>query len=390
MYLKEQFLKRLNENILELEKLGLISKEVKDQFLKKRQENKNIEQRINILNKKKNMGSQIKNKSEKADQLKKERKDAIILKKKILHELEQIFFNCPNLPLPATPLEKTNIIFHKEIDFIPVGLKKYTSFLDTSNLSKVKHCESLNLVLLQDDVADLQDSLIYFMKESAVKNGFSLLGNLPLLIPKKTLFCTGHLPKFESTLFKIENLAEELYLTPTGECSVLLSLQDKKIKTYNYVCETDCFRLEKGSRAHLKHFARVNQFKKVELVSFYLGNDEKQLKKLLNWVSPILEKLELEYRFVELPIFDLPFSSAKTIDIEVFYPISQVWVEVSSVSVTTFFQTERLNIKSFKNELLKASNASGFALPRIICALLERFQKEDGSIDFKQIKSNIS
>ena len=197
------------------------------------------------------------------------------------------------------------------------------------------------------------------------------------------------LPKFEEELFKCRD--DDLYLIPTAEVSVtnlhreeILSPGTLPIK---YVAYSPCFRREAGSYGKdVKGIIRQHQFNKIELVKFCEPDKSyAELEALTNDAEKVLQKLGLPYRVVELCTADLGFASAKTYDIEVWFPSENQYREISSCSNFESFQARRAAIryrsqKEAKPEYVHTLNGSGLAVGRTFAAILENFQQKDGSV----------
>jgi seryl-tRNA synthetase len=181
---------------------------------------------------------------------------------------------------------------------------------------------------------------------------------------------------------------EKLYLIPTAEVpitnlyrDVILKEDDLPVKNVGY---TPCFRREAGSwGAHVRGLNRLHQFDKVEIVRIHRPEESYQaLEEMTAHVRGLLEKLELPYRVLRLCGGDMGFTSALTFDLEVYSAAQQKWLEVSSVSNFETYQANRLKLrykdKNNQTQLLHTLNGSALALPRIMAALLENNQGEEG------------
>jgi seryl-tRNA synthetase len=189
---------------------------------------------------------------------------------------------------------------------------------------------------------------------------------------------------------------DELYLIPTAEVPVTNLhmnevLEGKELPVY-YAAYSGCFRREAGSYGKdVKGLNRLHQFNKVELVKFVKPERSyEEHEKLRENAEKILELLELPYRTLLLASGDMSFSAAKCYDLELWSPATEKWLEVSSCSNFEAFQARRANIKYKTNDMTKAEyvhtlNASGVALPRLIIAILENYQNEDGSITVPKV-----
>ena len=210
----------------------------------------------------------------------------------------------------------------------------------------------------------------------------------PFIVNSGSMTGTGQLPKFAEDAFKLERF--DYYLIPTAEVPVT-NLHREEILTKDrmpikYCAYSACFRAEAGSAGRdTRGLIRQHQFNKVELVKFAdpeTSYDE--LEELTQAAEKVLKLLELPYRVVALCSGDMGFSSAKTYDIEVWMPSYNRYVEISSCSNFEDFQARRAGIKyrdsDGKARLVHTLNGSGVALPRLVVAILENGQQEDGSV----------
>jgi seryl-tRNA synthetase len=210
------------------------------------------------------------------------------------------------------------------------------------------------------------------------------------MVNSTSLLGTGQLPKFKSDLFKLEGW--DYYLVPTAEVPVTNIhmnevLEEEDLPKY-YTAYTPCFRSEAGSYGKdTRGLIRQHQFNKVELVKFVKPEESyTELERLLSNAETILQELELHYRIVGLCTGDLGFSSAKTYDIEVWLPGQNAYREISSCSNFEDFQARRANIRfkrkgQTRTELVHTLNGSGLAVGRTLVAILENYQREDGSVE---------
>ncbi len=242
--------------------------------------------------------------------------------------------------------------------------------------------------------ARLERALINFMLDFHIdKHGYTEV--LPsVLANTKAMTTTGQLPKFEDDMYKLPQ--DDLYLIPTAEVPVtnihqgeIIPEQDLPIR---YCAYSSCFRREAGSYGKdTRGFLRLHQFNKVELVKFTQPDSSyTELEKLRRDAEEILEALGLEYRVIELVTGDLSFASSKCYDLELWAPGEARWLEVSSCSNFEDFQARRGGIRfkpqgGGKVQFLHTLNGSGVATPRLLVALLETYQQEDGSVLLPEI-----
>ena len=218
----------------------------------------------------------------------------------------------------------------------------------------------------------------------------------PLIVNEDVMFGTGQLPKFEDDQFEIKfnDIDQRKFLIPTAEVALTnlvknstLNIKDLPIR---YVASTPCFRKEAGSYGKdTKGMMRQHQFYKVELVSIVEPkNCLSELDRMLNCAEEILKKLDLAYQVVLLSTGDMGFSAEKTFDIEVWIPSEKKYREISSCSSCSTFQSRRMSAKyksSKGSDFVGTLNGSGLAVGRLMIALIENYQNEDGSINIPNI-----
>ena len=235
--------------------------------------------------------------------------------------------------------------------------------------------------------AKLQRALISFFLEEASKAGYEEI-QAPLMVNEASGIGTGQLPDKEGQMYYMK--ADDFYMIPTAEVpltniyrDVILPSADFSIKMTGY---TPCFRREAGSYGKdVRGLNRLHQFDKVEIVRIeHPDNTAKALDEMMEHVKGLLEKLGLQFRILRLCGGDMGFASAMTYDFEVYSAAQEKWLEVSSVSRFDTFQANRLKLRfkgeDKKTQLCHTLNGSALALPRIVAALLENHQTEDGII----------
>ncbi|CAD7807787.1 Serine--tRNA ligase [Chryseobacterium aquaeductus] len=232
--------------------------------------------------------------------------------------------------------------------------------------------------------ARLQRALVQYFLDKNVDAGY-LEVNPPHVVNEASGYGTGQLPDKEGQMYYIN--ADELYLIPTAEVpvtnlyrDVLLDEKDLPIKNTAF---SQCYRREAGSYgAHVRGLNRLHQFEKVEIVRLEKPeNSYAVLEEMVEHIKEILTDLELPYRVLRLCGGDTGFASAMTYDFEVWSAAQEKWLEVSSVSNFETFQANRLKCRykvDGKTQLVHTLNGSAMALPRIMAALLENNQTEEG------------
>ena len=243
--------------------------------------------------------------------------------------------------------------------------------------------------LMRGAVARLHRALAQFMLDvHTQEHGYTEI-YAPYLVNGNSLFGTGQLPKFHEDLFHIKD--DGYFLIPTAEVPVTNIVRDTIVDAaqmpLKFVCHTPCFRREAGSYGKdTRGMIRQHQFDKVELVRIETPEHSwAALEELTRHAEIILEKLALPYRRVALCTGDMGFSSAKTYDLEVWLPGQKAYREISSCSHFDAFQARRMQARfrgeKGKPELVHTLNGSGLAVGRTLVAVLENYQRADGSID---------
>nr|MDK2851152.1 seryl-tRNA synthetase [Candidatus Cloacimonadota bacterium] len=315
--------------------------------------------------------------------------------------VESLLLTIPNIPQADVPIGKDES-FNEVIryvgqpptmDFVPkdhLDIATQNSFLDLPRGAKIS---GSGFPIYTATGAKLERAIINFMLEYHIQNhGYTEL-MVPLAVTRKTMTGTGQLPKLESDMYHIAE--DDLFLIPTAEVPVtniyadeVLSYKDLPKK---FVAYTPCFRREAGSYGKdTRGLQRLHQFNKVEMVRFVEPeNSEQALDEMLADAEDILMAFGLHYRVVSLCTGDLSFASQKTYDLEVWAAGSKKYLEVSSVSNFGEFQARRANIRYKDSEgkmrHLHTLNGSGLATPRLMIALLEQYQKADGSFQVPEV-----
>lgn len=236
--------------------------------------------------------------------------------------------------------------------------------------------------------ARLEWALLNYMLETQIKNGFEQWMT-PLLVRPETLFGSGNLPKFENQLYRLKDEDYNLFLIPTSEVSLngihldeIIPIEELPLK---YTAYSPCFRREAGAAGSQERgLIRMHQFNKVEMFCFTTPEESmKVFEKMMESAEEILQNLGIHYRNMLLVTGDMSFGSAYTVDIEAWLPGQNRYYEVSSVSNCTDYQARRSNIRfrrEGKLEFVHTLNGSGLATSRLMVALLENNQNEDGSV----------
>jgi seryl-tRNA synthetase len=318
-------------------------------------------------------------------------------------ELNEILWAIPNLPddsVPEGKSEDDNVLVRSWGDptEFPFEAKDHVDLTEPGGLMNFEGAVKITgsrFVSLNGVLARMHRALIQFMLDVHTEQHEYEEIYVPYVVNKDSLRGTGQLPKFEDDLFKL-NDDRELYLIPTAEVPVTNLVRDEIVSDddmpLKYVCHSPCFRSEAGSYGKdTRGIIRQHQFDKVELVQMVRPEDSLAAhEELTLHAESILQKLGLPYRVVNLCGGDLGFAAARTYDLEVWLPGQGKYREISSCSNFNSFQARRMqarwrNPETGKPELLHTVNGSGLAVGRTLVAVLENYQRADGSIAIPQI-----
>ena len=322
---------------------------------------------------------------------------------KLSSQLNELLLNLPNIlhdSVPDGSDESSNkevrlwgepgIFDFKVKDHVVLGQE--LGMFDFTTASKIS---GSRFVIIKNDLARLNRALIQFMLDVHTQENNYIEHYVPSIVKADALIGTGQLPKFGDDLFKIDG-DDNFYLIPTAEVPLTNVAGDK---IYNpeelplkLVAHTPCYRSEAGSYGQdTRGMIRQHQFEKVELVHIVKPEDSYDaLEELTKNAESILIKLGLPYRVMLLSSGDTGQAAAKTYDIEVWLPSQERYREISSCSNCEAFQARRMkarwrNQDSGQNEFVHTLNGSGLAVGRTLIAIIENYQKQDGSIMIPEV-----
>lgn len=315
----------------------------------------------------------------------------------VQQRLDAALLEVPNLPdasVPIGPDESANVITRQEgeikpLPFAPVPHWELGERLGIIDFERGVKISGTRFYLLKGLGARLQRAIITMMLDVHTReHGFTEIYP-PYMVRADCLVGTGQLPKFAENLYR--DVEDDLWMVPTAEVPVTNMYRDELLAESDlpiyHVAYTACFRREKMSAGKdTRGIKRGHQFDKVELVKFVKPETSMQeLGTLLGAAEAICRRLGLPYRIVQMCTGDLSFTAAAKYDIEVWAVGCQEWLEVSSCSNFKDFQARRANIRyrpadGGRPQYVHTLNGSGLALPRIMIAVLENYQQEDGSV----------
>ena len=312
--------------------------------------------------------------------------------------LEEIALNVPNIPdedVPEGLEEEDNVELKKVLDLPSFSFtpKEHWDFeaLDFIDFERGVKLSKSRFSVLKNDAARIERALINYMLDFNRQRGFAEV-SVPYIVNRDSLLATGQLPKFEDDLFKIEG--EELFLIPTAEVPLTNLYRDEMLQYEQLpimmTSFTACFRKEAGSAGRdTRGMIRQHQFGKVELVAITSPQESDEVfEKMVSCASDLLTSLGLPHRQVLLCGGDLGFGAAKTIDLEVWLPGQNRYREISSVSNTRDFQARRARIRykeGKKSTFVHTLNGSSLAVGRCLIAIIENYQKEDGTVGIPDV-----
>jgi len=324
-------------------------------------------------------------------------------------QLDELLLAMPNTPDAGVPEgndEASNLEISrwgepKKFDFevrdhVDIGEK--LGGLDFDSAAKIT---GSRFVVLRSGIARMHRALIQFMLDTHIgEHGYQEV-YVPFMVNADSLRGTGQLPKFEEDLFKLQG-DQNYYLIPTAEVPVTNLARDVIFEANQFgeegiklVCHSPCFRSEAGSYGRdTRGMIRQHQFEKVELVKFVRPQQsDAALEQLTTDAERILKLLDLPYRKILLCGGDMGFSARRTYDLEVWLPAQNKYREISSCSNMGDFQARRMqarwrNPETSKPELLHTLNGSGLAIGRTLVAILENYQRADGSVTVPEVLVN--
>ncbi|MEO1621527.1 MAG: serine--tRNA ligase [Cyanobacteria bacterium J06632_3] len=347
-------------------------------------------------------GDEVKALREQGNQIKQELGELEPKERELKAQIEAILLTIPNLPSESTPVGKSeddNVEVRRWGDeLIPPGDARLPHYeigekLGIMNFERSVKVAQSRFVTLMGAGAALERALISFMLARHTNAGYTEVLP-PILVNSDSMQGSGQLPKFAEDGFKCDR--DDLWLTPTAEVPLTNLHRDEVLSSeqlpINYCAYTPCFRREAGSYGRdTRGLIRLHQFNKVEMYKFvHPDSSFDALEKLTADAEDILQQLKLPYRVLELCTGDLGFGATKTYDLEVWLPSSGKYREISSCSNCVDFQGRRANIR-FKEPGKKGTqyvhtlNGSGLAVGRTMAAILENYQRADGTVKVPEV-----
>lgn len=313
-------------------------------------------------------------------------------------QFDVLFHALPQVPMSSVPVshdEADNVELKKwgnpnNFAYEPKNHLELGTALGLFDLKRSAKITGSGWPLFTGLGARLEWALINFMIDVQKRAGYEMILP-PHLVRPDAMFGVGQLPKFGSQLFRVKDDDYDLFLLPTAEAALgaLYSgeiLDDNELPK-RFFAYSPCFRREAGAAGSSdRGLIRTHQFNKVEMFAFARPEESQAIFiEMVELAESILEALDLPYRRVELVTGDMPFSAAKTYDLEVWLPGQDRYYECSSISNCLDFQARRSKTRFRKEagsppEMLHTLNGSGLATSRVMCGLIENNQRADGSL----------
>ena len=314
-------------------------------------------------------------------------------------EIGSILLSTPNVPMADVPVgesDKDNVEIRRrgeprQFEYEPLPHWDIGTALGILDFETAASVTGTRFVFYKGLGSRLERSLISFMLDLHTLEGPYVEVFPPYMVNRASMQGTGQLPKFEEDAFAVKNM--DYFLIPTAEVPVTNMYRETIMETLPvyHTAYSACFRAEAGSAGRdTRGLIRQHQFNKVELVKFAKPEDSAaEHEALTTDAEKVLQRLGLPYRVMQLCTGDLGFSSAKTYDLEVWMPSYGRYVEISSCSNFLDFQARRANIKyrsapGAKPEFVHTLNGSGVAIGRTVAAILENYQRPDGTVEIPE------
>ena len=324
----------------------------------------------------------------------KDREGSVAAREAQIHELLLALPNPPQSDVPIGPDESANVELRRwsqprSFSFVPKAHWDLGTALGILDFERAAKVSGSRFTVFRGAAARMVHALVNLMLDVHTgEHGYTEVYP-PFLVNSASMTGTGQLPKFAEDAFRVAD--RDLWLVPTAEVPVTNLYRDEILTgdelPVKHCAYTACFRSEAGSAGRdTRGLIRQHQFDKVELVKFVLPEtSEAELWSLIHDAESILERLELPYRELQMCTGDLGFTAQKKVDLEVWMPSYDRYVEISSCSNFGDFQARRANIrlrrdKGARLEYPHTLNGSGLAVGRTIASILENYQEEDGSV----------
>ena len=301
--------------------------------------------------------------------------------------------NLPHPDVPDGPDEEHNVVISQEgeprqFDFTPKPHWELGEALGIIDFERGVKISGSRFYVLKGQGAKLQRALIQWLLDLHGQQGYTEVYT-PFVVKEETVWASGQLPKFRDNLYR--DVEDDLWLVPTAEVPLTSLHRDEILDAAQlplyYCAYTPCFRREKMSAGRdVRGIKRGHQFDKVEMYKFVAPDTSyAELERLRADAEETCRLLKIAFRTKVLCTGDLGVAAAKTYDVELWAPGQDEWLEVSSCSNVEAFQARRANVRfrpepGAKPEYVHTLNGSGLGMPRTVIAIMENYQRADGSI----------
>jgi seryl-tRNA synthetase len=316
-------------------------------------------------------------------------------------DLQKLLMRLPNLAAPDVPVgdadaNRVESTWGDETKFEFKAKAHWDlgTALKTFDADAAGRISGSGFSVMSGGFAQLERALINYMLDLHTReHGYTEVA-VPYMVREHSLEGCGQLPKFESEMYRCRD--DDLFLIPTAEVPLTNIHRERIVPEaelpLRYCAFSPCFRREAGAAGKdTRGLIRMHQFHKVELMAYatHEQSEEEQVRIRTN-AETVLRNLKLRYRVVLLSTRDMSFASRRTYDLELWCPGVGAWLEVSSISTFGDFQARRAGIryrsaKTNKVEFAHTLNGSGVALPRLLIAVIENYQRGDGSIQIPDV-----
>ena len=322
--------------------------------------------------------------------------------KRLAENLDSILLDIPNVPSDTSPVgqdESKNVVVRTigeapSFSFEPRPHWEIGEELGIIDFQRGVKLSQSRFYVLKGKGATLQRAVISWMLDLHVKNHNYDELYLPFMVNRETVKGSSHLPHFEENMYHDEE--DDLFMVPTAEAPITGLFRGEIIEESDlplrYVSHTPCWRREKFSAGRdTRGIKRVHQFDKVEMYKFVKPeSSDEELEKLVKDAERVCEILKIPHRVLELCTGDLGFAASKSYDVEMWASGTSEWLEVSSCSNCTDFQSRRSAIRyrpesGGRPRFLHTLIGSGLAVPRVLIDILENYQQEDGSVAVPEV-----
>lgn len=314
-------------------------------------------------------------------------------------KFNELMQELPNPPLESVPEgkdESENVVIKtvggkpdikKPLDHIEIGQK-----LDIIDIESAVKTSGTRFYYLKNEAVQLEFALVQFVLNKLISKGFTPVIP-PVLVKEHAMWATGFFPADKNEIYHVNPEDDDMYLIGTSEVPLTMLHADQIINKelpLHYTGFSPCFRREAGSYGKDTHgILRVHQFDKIEMYSFCHPNKSQEEHELILGIEEeIMQNLGFHYQVVNICGGDLGAPAAKKYDIEAWIPSQNKFRELTSCSNCTDFQARRAKIRfkeNSKNKFVHTLNGTACAIGRTLIAILENYQKEDGSVEIPEV-----